>query len=48
MLCDGSALVVIGGVEAGAEPNAEGDVLGPESNERTSAAIVLTLFHRFC
>ena len=27
----------------GAEPNAEADVLGPESNEQTSAAVVLTL-----
>ena len=27
----------------GAEPNAEADVLGPESNKQTSAAVVLTL-----
>ena len=27
-------------------PNAEADVLGPESNERMSAAVVLTLFRR--
>ena len=37
---------MIGGVEAGAELNAEADgyALGPESNERTSAAIVLLKF----
>jgi hypothetical protein len=42
VLCSDSALVVIGQVEASAGPNAEADVLGPENNERTSAAVVLT------
>ena len=46
MLCGGSALVVIGGVEAGAEPNAEADVPGPDSNEWRSAAAILNLFRR--
>ena len=40
MLYGDSALV-----EAGAQPNGQ-DVLGPESNERRSAAVFLTMFRR--
>ena len=39
MLYGGSALV-----EAGAQPNGQADVLGLESNEWTSVAVVLTVF----
>ena len=41
MLYGGSALV-----EAGAQLSGQADVLGLESNERTSAAVVLTVFRR--
>ena len=42
------SIIMIGGVEASAELNAEADAyaLGPESNERRSAAVILTLFCR--
>ena len=46
MLCSGSALEVIGGVEAGAEPNAKADVLGPDSNGWRSAAVILIVSSR--